>query len=652
MNWLFSPIRIGSLELKNRIVFPAMATGYATEEGYITQQAIDYYVARGKGGTGFIIVEPASVHPNGRMLTQRHLCLFDDKYVPKMGQLVDVVHQTSAKIAIQLYHGWKAYSVVDSYDDVLVNGLSHKALEELTLFFCNAAKRAKTAGFDAIEIQSCHTSFLARFLSPHWNKRTDEYGGTLENRVRLHREIVKQIKQRVDLDFPIICRLNGEERIEKGGLTVEDCKQAALILQEVGADAFHISVGPANSRLSGYIPPMDVRPGSIVPLATAVKSVVSVPVISVGRINSAGLAEKILEEGRADLIAMGRALIADPELPNKAARGEKRQVVQCIACNEGCHSTGITCLCNPRVGHEMEPELAPNQVKSVVIVGGGPAGLQAAYIAASRGHKVSLYEKKDKLGGQLRLASIPPNRHGYEYIIRHLASETRRAGVKIELGITVTPSLLKELIFDAVILATGSRPWIPDWSGVNGENVIVAHDVLGQPARVGQKVLVLGGGLIGLETADFLRQQGRTVTVLEALESVGRRILPEASQATFLLDRLERGGVQILMCSRIKELIGDGVVIDNEGREELVRDFSFLQSMRGRIDGFALYKDAVDENITGFDTIVLALGSVPENQLAVELKEVIAEFHVIGDARRPGRALDAVVQGRLVGYDI
>lgn len=650
---LFSPLKIGTMEVKNRIVYPAMVTDYATfEDGSVTERLKDYYMARAEGGAGLIIVEATTPDQFGKLLPFQ-TGIWDDKHIPGWRDLVSAVHAHGAKIAIQICHaGRQGMSALNAgrtpvapsplpcpYLREIPHELTIEEIEELVDKFAAAARRAAEAGFDAVEIHGTHGYLLAQFMSPFTNRRTDAYGGSLEGRLKMPVEIISRVRKELGPDYPLLFRIASYEGPPHGtpdGRTVAETPLVARLLVEAGLDCIDISAG---SYAAAYL----IIPPSYFPVAfnvvgtEAVKRAVGVPVIIAGRINDPLIAEQILEEDKADLIAMGRALIADPELPKKAAAGDLEDIRRCLGCTIGCAAPGgimggtfmMHCVVNPFVGEEKTKVItAAEKPKKVLVAGGGPGGLEAALVAALRGHDVTLMEKAEKLGGQFNVAAVPPFKQESTTIIKWLSAQAKKAGVKIELGREVTPQLVNELKPDVVIVATGAVPLIPDIPGVNKERVTTAHDVLAGKIAVGDKVVIIGGGMVGFETADFLGQRRHIAPSLE-LTIVSRRPDPSEGMPGALLplmiERLRQYGVRIIPCAETKEILDDGVVLNIDGREETIR---------------------------GIDNIILARGVKSVNGLAEQLKGKVAEVYVIGDAKEPRLALDAIAEGAQIGLQI
>ncbi|MTI85518.1 MAG: NADH:flavin oxidoreductase [Firmicutes bacterium] len=635
--YLFTPGRIGSMEVKNRIIMPAMGTGMHGPEGEVIEQAIDYYATRARGGTGMVTVEIAAVHPTTKGMS---FSLYDDRFIPGMIELADAIRMNGARACIQLWHaGRQINSALTGMEIVAPSSipcpvcqeppreLTVPEIKELVEAFGDAAVRAKTAGFDCVEIHGAHGYLVAQFMSPYSNKRSDEYGGTFNNRARFALEIIDNIKQKCGKDYPIVFRMSGEEYVE-GGLTIEMSKQIAPMLVSRGVDCLHVSVGNYET-LHWVVPPMDKDRGFNVWAAGAVKEVVDVPVIAVDRINNPDLAEEVLTKGRADFVAIGRGLLTDPEFAGKAREGREKEIKKCIACNQGCvdrllvEGKHATCILNPACGRERQFELKPVvSPRKIMVIGGGPGGMEMAYTAARRGHRVSLYESDAQLGGAFLVGSYPPKKDEIKGYCEYMSYMLPKVGVHVRLSTRVTPEMVAGENPDAVVVATGSMPLIPRIPGVQRPGVVTAEEVLEQKVSVGHQIAVIGGGATGLETADFLAERGRRVMVLEMDDTVGKDEGP--ARKAFLMQRLGRYGVDILTNTPVDEISERGVVVSNAGG-------------RREID---------------VDTVVLAVGSTPVEEMSERLRDMGFPVFVIGDAREPRRATEAIYEGVKLALDI
>ncbi|HEY42271.1 MAG TPA: FAD-dependent oxidoreductase [Dehalococcoidia bacterium] len=637
---LFEPGQIGKMQVKNRIVMPPMGTGYHDEGGYVSQRFIDYLEARAKGGVGLIIVEVTApaVECNVRNF---QLTLGNESYIPGFRELAEVVHRHGAKIAVQLHHSsWELRNgepvqvgpsaVIVPARVMGVSGtppheLSREEIKERVQWFATAAGLAKETGLDGVEVHGAHQYLVASFLSPSTNKRTDEYGGSAENRARFMVEIIRAIRETVGPDFPVWPRLNGQEFGFEDALTIEETKQTVPMFVEAGADAVHVSAYGAYS-FAIRAPICDI-PGFQIPLAEEVKKVTSVPVIAVGRLD-AELGEQILKEGKADFVAIGRRLIADPELPNKVASGRLDEIIPCINCMECIErpvteGRGTACAVNAVTGHERECQIQPTaRAMKVVVVGGGPAGMEAARVAALRGHRVILFEKKPALGGLLLVATLPPYKEELALLTKYMAEQLNSAGVDVRLNTEATPEVIEEENPDAVVIAVGGIPIIPDIPGVDAPNVIVAQDVLAG-RDIGQNVAIIGGGMVGCETGHYLANTGKNVTIIEILKRMANDVSPMVRRR--LLDGLRAKEVAMITSANCEEITENGVlVMTGEGE-------------RQRIPA---------------DSIVLAVGYRPNDVLFRAIESRFSNVHYIGDAANPSRIREAINAGYQAGLYI
>ncbi len=656
MKHLFTPNYIGNVEVKNRIVMPAMHLNY-TPEGEINSKVIEFYKERAKGGVGLIIVGGCKIDDvgSGPMMID----VSDRRFLEGLKQLTGAIHNEGAKIAAQLYQaGRYTHSAFSGKQPVAPSPIASRLtreepreltveeIKELVETFANSALIVKEAGFDAVEIIGSAGYIISQFLSPITNKREDEYGGALANRMKFGLEVVSRVRESVGPDFPIIVRVGGNDFMPGGNTNVE-IREFCRNLDQIGIDCLNVTGGWHETRVPQLT--MCVPPGTYVYLAENIKKEVSVPVIACNRINDPELAENIIAEGRADFVGVARGMIADSEFPLKAKEGRPEKVRKCLGCNQGCLDNvfslqEVTCLVNPRAGKEKETPILPaDKPKNILVIGGGVAGMEASRVAALRGHNVSLWEQEEKLGGQIHLAAAPPGRADFLHLYNYLEQEINELGVDIHLNCRATLPKVEEENFDAVIVATGAKQIKPDIPGIDNSNVVMAWDVLKRKSFVKDNVVVLGGGAIGVEVAMFIAEQGtisgeslkflfarqaenadvlfelitkgqKTITVVEMLKKIGKDI--GISTRWTMIDDLRRSNVKTLKNTTAKEITSQGVIAENEEGED---------------------------NLIPADTVVVAVGSTAENALYNELKEALnKETYVIGDAANPQKALEAM----------
>lgn len=623
---LFSPIEVGSMHLKNRLVVPAMGTNLAEHDGTAGEALIKYYTERARGGFGLIITECTAISIEGKSLINE--CgIWDDSFIPSYRKLTDSVHAAGAKIAVQLRHTGRetephytdGRQIVSSSPipcpacQSMPRALTTEEVYQMVENYGDAALRGKKMGYDAVELHCSHGYLIAQFLSGHANKRTDEFGGTLHARMRFLKLILRNIKEKCGADYPILIRLSGSEMI-MGGLSVHEAQAVSQMCEAEGVAAINVSMATYGTQHlcvgSSYL-----EPGYQTDKAAQIKKAVNIPVITVGRYTDPEIAEAVLRDGSADLVAFGRQSIADPHFPNKLLAHDEDRIIPCISCGQGCimhmfTDEPISCVMNPKNG--TEEEYISNKAvtpKRVLVVGGGPGGMEAAWIAAARGHDVELVEKEDYLGGWFLPASYPPGKTVIGRSLAYLIRQCKRYGVKIILNKEITAEEIREKAPDAVVIATGSTNLTPRIPGLDPEKVLEPCDVLLGRVVTGKNVLVAGGGLIGAETADFLAEQRRNVTMIEMKPEFITDLDPYARP--MLLKALEDQKVTMLANYAIQKFLPDGVT----------------------------YKDVREENgeekeLRGFDSIVLALGHRSRNVLEDAVRQFVPEVYVVGDAKK------------------
>lgn len=639
---LFSTVKIGQLELKNRFVVPPMSTNYANSDGTVSEQMLAYYIARAKGGFGLIFVEATAVTPRGKGLINE-LALWDDNYINGMKKLADAVHKEGSKIFVQLHHAGRQTdsSNIEGMQpvapspvpcplmDIIPHELTVAEIWDVVHEFGDAALRVKKAGFDGVEIHGAHGYLVSQFMSTHANKRTDEFGGTFEGRMKFLQEIVKDIKKKCGYDFPITLRMGYDEKVN-GGRTLEESVVVARFAESIGIDALHISIMTYASLPYMSAPPAMASGFNQFPTGV-IKEAVSIPVITVGRYNNMLMADEVIRLGRADLVAMGRESLADPELPKKVEEGKLDEISPCIGCVQSClgyllnpEVNKISCLVRPLTGHEFEYDLSKAETKkNVIVVGAGPAGLMASWVAAKRGHKVTLVEKSNNFGGQFRAASIPPTKHEIAAAIKYYVTMGKKYGVNYKLETNVDEAYIQNMKPDVIILATGGEPLRPKIKGINNEKFTTVQEVLEGHISPGFNVLIVGGGQSGSETADFLGEHNRNVTMIEMRKDIAMD--EEATPAYFLKKRLKEHDITAVTNAKVLELFDDGVVYEQDEKQFELR---------------------------GFDTVVLAMGVQSYNPLEEIARKYIDEVYVIGDAQKPGPANHATVAGLKVALEI
>ncbi len=664
---LFEAISIKNLPVKNRIYLPAMHLGMA-DNFEVTDRIIAFYEERARGGAAMITVGYATIDEySGNTL---NIGAHKDEYIPGLKKLADAIRSNGAKSCVQLNHAgrYNFSFFMDGNPPVAPSAIASRMtretpraleVEEIKAIvenFAKAAKRVKDAGYDAVEVLHGTGYLISEFLSPLTNCREDEYGGSFENRIRFGLEIMIKIREYVGEEFPLIVRMNGNDFMPDGQGRGELREYAKAIVERAGVDALCINVGWHEARVPQIT--AAVPRGAFAYLSRGIKAVVDVPVIASHRINDPDTAREMITDGMCDMVAMGRSLIADPFLPEKAKTGREKEIVHCVACAQGCFDNlfklkHVECLCNPVAGYERERILTKSEnPKKVMVIGGGAAGMNAAIAAFDRGHNVSLYEKRDRLGGQLHLAAAPPGRAEFAELARDLERQVQCRNIPVYLNHPVDRSVIAGEKPDHIILATGGKPMTPPVPGIELPHVVQAWDVLAKKVYTGRRVVVVGGGAVGVETALFLAEKGtltgdilkflminqaedaetlyelsttgtKKITLIEMMDKIGKDFGKTTRWG--MLQDVSRFGIETLVATKAIEITKEGIRVEtgeNETEEILA------------------------------DTVVIAAGARPDNRLEAAVKEMNIAVSVVGDAKGIGQAFDAVHQGFTAGVEV
>ena len=638
---LFKEGSIGDLNIRNRIVMPPMVSLLSGVEGQVTDRLIDYYSERAKGGAGLIVVEATGIdYPESRGFATE-LMLHDDKYVPGFSKLAKSVHNHGAKIFVQLHHAGRQTSPKETNGEQPVSASEEKGrflqitprkleteeVEDLVDKHVEAAVRAKESNFDGVQLHGGHGYLIQQFISSKTNKRDDKYGGDLDDRLTFAKEIIQGIREELGEEFPIDFRFSADEFVDDG-YDLEEAKEIAKKLEEIGVDSIHVTAGVYES-MPVMIEPMRFEEGWRDYLAEGIKDAVDVPVTTVAVIRDPEKANKMIKDGKTDFVALGRGHIADPYWARKAAQGREDEINKCISCNIGCigqmfKNKSISCTVNPEVGREEEfnnLKRAENP-RNVLIVGGGPAGMETAKYAAERGHNVTLYEKDKELGGQMKLASTPPGKDKIKWFMEQIKREIKELGVEIKTGKEADLDTIKSENPDDVVIATGAQPIKPEIK--NNENVLQAWDVLEQEMNIkNEEVLVIGGGQVGCDLSEYLLEKNNQVTILEMLDDIALDM--ETVTRVDLIQRFtEEENIDWNTNEKVQEIDGAKVITEKDGEQKTYTA----------------------------DKVILAMGSKPDNELAQKISKQDYNVYKIGDAKEPNRIFEATQNGAEAGISI
>jgi 2,4-dienoyl-CoA reductase (NADPH2) len=657
---LFEPIKINSVTARNRIVYPALALMYSMDNS-INERYINYYQEKAKGGAGIVTVGPVLFCKTGAGVIAPSIEF--DESIPEFRKVTKVIKDEGALAWIQLYHaGAYSYRVLMGGDQAIAPSAVYSEYakdtpREMTIedisraheMFIQGAERAKKAGFDGVEILGSAGYLITQFLSPVKNLRTDQYGGSFENRARFARELIEKMRSRLGVDFPLTIRMAGNDFVP-GSTTDIETPEIARMYQDAGIDAINVTGGWHESRVPQLA--MELPRGGFAFLAKNIKDSVTIPVIASNRIAEPHLADRIIRDGMADMVSLGRVLIADPYWPKKAMELQEDEIRPCVACSQGCtdelfSGRPVMCIANAEAGFENNRIIpAAENPKNIMVIGAGPGGLEAAYRAAKAGHNVRLFEKKDKIGGQLHIAGTPPNKQELWELIRYYGTMLSKYNVKLNMGIEVTIEMIRSEKPDYIIAAEGAEPFVPPIDGIESPEVISAWDILEKDSPIGSNIAVIGGGAVGLETAEFIAEKGtldaetlyflfkndamsverlrelvhhgsKTVTVFEMRNKIAMDV--GKSNRWVLLGNISKMNINVITDARVISLAGGLVKYEKNGEILEIQ----------------------------FDNVINAVGSKSVQKLSPYLEELGIPYAVIGDGVRPGRIDNAVHQGYL-----
>lgn len=646
---LLAPLHVKSMKIPNRVVMPPMGTRLGNIDGTVSEATLAYMKRRARAGAGLIITEITEVHPLGSVAPQC-LAVWDDKFVPGLEKLAAVVHAESGKIAMQLHHCGReslfqiqrntsvAPSAIPSYIYGVFGTPREMTMEDIRetiASFGTAAVRAKAAGFDAVELHAAHGYLLMQFLSAHSNQRTDQYGGDFRSRARFMIECLQEVRRQVGEDYPISIRISAEECIVNG-YGVSDMQTIIPDLVSAGADMINVSFGThASAAVSVDTPnasaPIEYGQGFNVGLARKIKDVTKVPVIAVGRFTDPYVMDEAIARGDADMIAVARQHLADPDFLKNAMAGHPEDTIECLACNQGCierlilEQQSVRCAINPETGQELIYPTQPAAIsRNVWVIGGGPGGLTAAYEAARLGHRVTLFEQDRETGGQIRFAEKAPYKSAYGTWIRTLTAKCRKKDVDIRTGTEVTEDMIVQGNPEVVILAIGADKSTCPVEGISSAVVCDAWQILNGEVAPKDHVVVIGGGLVGMETADFLCEKGiKDVSLVEMMAVPP--VPPVSAHGKMLHRRLGAAGAKLMFNTTV-QMIGEGfVLISTDGKEQ---------------------------RLEPVNQVIVAVGVTPRNTLNDLLRQKGIRHYIIGDASTPRRIIEATTEGAKAAWDI
>lgn len=634
---LFSPIKLRGLELKNRVLLPGMNTKTVKNKDFVSDDLVAYHAARAAGGCGLNIVEVVAVCPE--VHAPLYLGLYKEEHVPELKKVTDAIHEKGGKAGVQLWHGgfvpqefFDKTNKLETPDTLTVEDI-HRIVNQ----FGYSAKLAVEAGFDTVEYHAAHTYLPHEFLNEYLNTRKDEYGGSFENRCRFPLECIKAIRENIPEEMPLFMRLDAIDELMPKNMSEDDIVNFINLAAEAGVDIVDLSRGNARSNATVYeVPPYNLAPGFNMDIIAKVKSRINIPVAGVGRINTAKLADELIADGKCDMVAIGRAQIADPDWCNKSKEGREDEIRMCIGCTQGCYdkvidpkATHITCNRNPMVCLEYKGLPKTETPKNVMVIGGGVGGMMTAEFLKARGHNPTIYEATDALGGNFVLAGKAPKKGAFEDAAHWEAKECERMGIEIKTGVTVTPEMIEEIKPDHVVIATGAEYIAPAIPGIEGVDVVSALDVLSGKVKAKGDVVVLGGGGVGIEVAQYIYEQGADDV----------RIMDKV--------RVANGTGMLRNMFLNLEYTTDQIKRSNKANITEIGDHEITYKLTDKFKKTSI-------KTRKFDTLVVAMGAVsrPTEALSAKCDELGIPYDIIGDAVKPGMGLDATAQAYEVGTRI